>query len=263
METQCLQNQYFTRSHDLKFITHLGDTILFPRSHFLYKPGSAPAGNDPIDPGFGYGSLRWPQIDIWPDKPNPQQDAFNTAVKTRAAQLAVPLTEKPDHPVTFDTGLNAFGVVDAYFTIEAANDRFIDVTLADGTMGWGAAHPNSSSSSFLWWLDRSRPLTAEDVFVPNSGWQQILLPLAIASLQSNTNLKNDLWKGDQLTKAVEQGAPNPRNWTVTHDGLTITFAQYAVGPYFIGMPQANIPWSQLTPMLEPTLNPSTLPQPNH
>jgi uncharacterized protein len=258
-QTQCLQNQYFTRAHDLNKITHLDNTVIFPRSHFLYKPGSADTTN-PIDPGFGYGSLRWPQV----DKPNAAQSAFNAAVKAKAARLPVDFfEEKSSTPqnATFDTFVNASGSIDAYFTIEAANDRLIDTRFTDGIYSWGAAHPNTDSTSFLWWLDRNRELTASDVFEPNSGWQQKLVPLAIASLQSNADIKNTLWKGDQLTKAVQQAVAYPSAWTLTRDGLTITFAQYAVGPYYVGMPSAHLPWTQLKPFLAPGFNPSTLPAP--
>ncbi len=259
-QTRCLQNQYFTRAHDFNKTAFLGNTIIFPRTHFLYAPGTASNSGPPVDPGFGYGSLRWPQI----DHPNAAQTAWNDAVKARASRFAVNFAREKsdaDKNATFDNSVDAFGTIEAYFTIEAANSRLIDVTLTDGTFGWGAAHPNTRSSSFLWWLDRNRELTAADVFLPNSGWQPKLIPLAIANLNANAEIKDILWKGDELQKAVQTTVPNPANWTVTRDGLTITFGQYIVGPYFIGMPQAHLPWKQLTPYLAPTLQPSTLPAP--
>jgi len=259
-QTQCLTQQYFTRAHDLEHTTRVGSTVIFCRSHFLYKPG-ATATTNPIDPGFGYGSLRWPQI----DKPTSAQSTWNTAAKTRAASLAIDFNREKsptDATATFSTAVNPYGVIDAYYTIEAANNRLISTTFTDGDFHWGAAHPVAQSTSFLWWLDRNRELTPADVFLPSSNWRQQLAPLATTSLQSNTNLTHDLWKGDQLQKGVQQAiAAAPRNWTLTRDGLTLTFAQYAVGPYFIGMPTALIPWTQLTPFLAPTLNPSTLPPP--
>ncbi len=260
-QTQCLQNLYFTRAHDLDKTAHLGKTIIFPRAHFLFKPGGAPNNTPAVDPGFGYGSLRWPQI----DRPNSAQTAWNDAVKIEAERLPVDLfAEKSSTPknATFDTFVDAWGSIEGYFTVEAANDRFIDVTFTDGIIHWGAAHPNSDNASFLWWLDRNRELKPEDVFLPGSGWQQRLVPLAIASLQANTDLASNLWKDDQFQKGIQQGvAAAPENWTVTRDGLTITFAQYTVGPYVIGMPQAHIPWGQLTPTLSSTLHPATLPAP--
>jgi uncharacterized protein len=253
-QTRCLQNQYFTRVHDLKFVTPVGSTVIFPRAHFLFKSGNANPTN-PISPGFGFGSLRWPQI----DHPNPAQSAFNAAVKTKAGTLAVGFDN--DNGATFDTAVDASGTIDAYYQIEAANDRLIDVTFTDGAYPWGAAHPTASRTSFLWWLDRSSELTPTDIFWTDSGWQQNLVPIAIASLQANPEIKEWLWKGDQLKKAVQSAVPDPTNWTPTSDGLTITFGQYAVGPYSIGMPEAHISWDQLTSLLDHSFQPSTLPVP--
>jgi uncharacterized protein len=250
---RCLQNEYFTRAHDFGKTAHLGNTIIFPRAHFLYTPGTATS--NPISPGFGYGSLRWPQI----DKPNAAQTTWNNAVKTRAAQLAIGFSN--DTNATFSTAVDSGGTIEAYYTIQAANDRLIDTTFTDGTYSWGAAHPISGSTSFLWWLDQSRQLTPTDIFWTDSGWQQNLVPLAVASLQSNPEIKNTLWKGAQLNQAVQSAVPEPNNWTITREGLSITFSQYTVGPYYIGMPQAHLPWGQLQPMLAHGFNPSTLPAP--
>ena len=257
-QTRCLQNQYFTRAHDFNKTAPLGNTIIFPRFHFLFKAGSAATSN-PISPGFGYGSLRWPQIDIKPDKPNAAQTAWNNAIKVRASKLAIGFTQ--DQNAAFDTAVDPQGVIDAYFTVEAANDRLIDVTFTDGTYGWGAAHPISGSTSFLWWLDQNRELTATDIFWIDSGWQQKLVPLAIASLNANPDIKDMLWKGAQLNQAVQSAVPEPVNWTITRDGLGIIFGQYSVGPYVIGMPRAHLPWSQIKPMLAHGFNPTTLPAP--
>lgn len=257
-QTQCLQQQYFARAHDLDKITHLGNTVIFPRAHFLYKAGNANSP-DPINPGFGYGSLRWPQTDIKSDKPNAAQTTWNNAAKTKAGSLAIGFSNAPN--ATFDTAVDASGSIDAYFTVDAANDHLIDVTFIDGAYPWGAAHPTASRTSFLFWIDRARELTATDIFWPDSAWQQNIVPLAIASLQANPDIKDMLWKGDQLQKAVQSAVLEPANWTPTRDGLTITFGQYAVGPYVIGMPQAHLPWSQLKPMLAPSFNPTTLPPP--
>ena len=256
-QTRCLQNQYFTRAHDLEHATRIGSTLIFPRTHFLFKSNPAIGNNaSPVNPGIGYGSLRWPQI----DRPNTAQSAFNDAAKARAAKLAVGID--PEHKnSTFTTAVDTQGVIDAYYTIAAANDRLIAVTFTDGYYSWGAAHPVTGSSSFLWWLDRNRELTTTDVFLPNSAWQQKLVPLAIAGLQSNPDIKDMLWKGDGLKNPVQQAVPDPRNWTPTRDGLAITFGQYAVGPYVIGMPQAHLRWNDLKSLLAPTLQPATLPAP--
>ncbi len=240
--------------------------MIFPRAHFLFKPGTAPSTN-PIDPGFGYGTLRWPQI----DKPNAAQSAWNAAVKTKAERLPVDLfAEKSSTPknATFDTFVDAGGSIDAYYTIQAANDRFIDVTFTDGIFNWGAAHPNSDNASFLWWLDRNREATVSDIFLPNTGWQQKLASLAVANLRSQPDLKDVLdedhlnqWLSAAKDAKEQPGNPHPSGWSITRDGLTITFGQYEIAPYSAGMPQAHIPWTDLKPFLSPTLHPSALPAP--
>lgn len=258
-QTRCLQNEYFTRVHDLQHTAHLGTALIFPRAHFVYKPGGKDDEN-PADnsPGFGYGSLRWPQI----DHPDAAQSTFNAAVKAKAAKLAIGFfAEKSstDKNATFDTGVDPSGTVDAYFSVEAAGDRFVSITLTDGKYGWGAAHPLTDETSFLWWLDRGRELTAADVFVPNSGWQDKLTTLAVKNLRSQSDLKDML--GDDIDKTVHETASDPASWTITRDGLTITFGQYEIGPYAIGMPEVHIPWADLKPCLQPTLDPATLPAP--
>lgn len=256
---RCLANEYTNRGRDLKHLVHIGSMLLFPRSHFLYKSGSPNeervADNDP---GFGYGVLRWPQIDIQSARPNPAYTEWNSAVKKEAAKLAVGI-DPEDKSATFDTAVDASGTIDGFYTVEAANDRFIDVSLIDSGYGWGAAHPLTGLTSFLWWLDRNRELTISDVFAPHSDWQDKLTALALSNLRAQPDLKDML--GDDIEKAVKETVSDLTTWTPTRDDLTITFGQYAIGPYAAGMPEAHIPWSDLKPYVASDLQPTTLPAP--
>lgn len=255
----CLSNEYTNREHDLKQVVHLGSTVIFLRSHFLYKAEGS--NEEPVadnDPGFGYGTLRWPQIDIQAARPNPAYAEWNSAVKKRAAKLAVGIATE-DKNATFDTAVDASGTIGGFYIVEAANDRFIDVSLIDSGYGWGAAHPLTGQTSFLWWLDRNRELTISDVFNPHSDWQDKLTALAVSNLRAQPDLKDML--GDDIEKAVKETVSDFTTWTPTRDGLTITFDQYAIGPYALGMPQAHIPWVDLKSYLAPDLQPTTLPAP--
>ena len=256
---RCLSNEYTNRERDLEHVVHVGSMLLFPRSHFLYKAGSSNeergAGNDP---GFGYGSLRWPQIDIQPALANPAYTEWNCAIKKRAAKLAIGI-DPEDKNATFDTAVDASGTIDGFYIVEAANDRFIDISLIDSGYGWGAAHPLTGQTSFLWWLDRNRELAISDVFIPRSDWRDKLTALAVSNLRAQPDLKDML--GDDIEEAVHETVSDLTTWTPTRDGLTITFGQYAIGPYAAGMPEAHIPWSDLKPYLAPDLQPTTLPAP--
>lgn len=255
----CLSREYTNRERDLKRSVHIGSMLLFPRSHFLYKTGSSneerAADNDP---GFGYGSLRWPQIDIQSTRPDPAYTAWNSAVKKKAENLAVGIGPEEKN-ATFDTAVDASGTIDGLYIVEAANDRFIDVSLIDSGYGWGAAHPLTGKTSFLWWVDRNRELVISDIFIPRSGWQDKLTALAVSNLRAQSDLKDML--GDDIEQAVKETVSDPASWALTTEGLTITFGQYAIGPYAIGMPEAHIPWSDLKPYLPPDLQPTTLPAP--
>ena len=256
---RCLSNEYTNREHDLRQVAHIGSTLLFPRSHFLSKAVSSNeervADNDP---GFGYGSLRWPQIDIQPARPNPAYTEWNSAVKKKAAKLAVGI-DPEDKNATFDTAVDTSGTIDGFYIVASANDRFIDVSLIDGGYGWGAAHPLTGQTSFLWWLDRNRELTISDDINPHIGWQDKLTALAISNLRAQPDLKDML--GDDIKKAVKETVSDPTTWTLTRDGLTITFGQYAISPYAAGMPEAHIPWTDLKPYVAQDLQPTTLPAP--
>ena len=262
---RCLKDAYTNRLRDLKQIRHIGTTVFFPRAHFVYKAGDKSyelvADNDP---GFGDGSVRWPQIDIKPDRPNPAQTAWNAAVKAKAFKLAVvATTDGEDKNRTFDDSVDAGGSTDARFNLAAANGHLIVVDFLDGVYGYGAAHPNTGYTSFLWWLDRGRELTASDVFLPNSGWQHSLIEPVVRSLKANDR---NQWFQDReadLPSAVAPAIQRTDSWSLSSHGLTITFDQYEFAPFAAGMPEACIPWSELKPFLAPDLDPATLPPPIH
>lgn len=256
---RCLSNEYTNRERDLKQITHIGSTLLFPRSHFLYKAGSSNEDNAIADdPGFGFGILRWPQIDIQPARPNPVYAEWNSAAKNKAEKLAVGIGPE-DRNATFDTAVDASGTIDGFYFVEAANDRFIDIDFTDSGYVWGAAHPLTGQTSFLYWFDRNRELTISDVFVLHSEWQDKLTFLAVSNLRAQPDLKDML--RDDIEKEVKEAVSDVTTWTPTRDGLTITFGQYAIGSYAEGMPEAHIPWIDLRPYLAPDLHPNTLPAP--
>jgi uncharacterized protein YecT (DUF1311 family) len=255
---RCLSREYTNRERDLKQFVTVGSMRIFLRSHFLYKAGSSNgellADNDP---GFGYGTLRWPQIDIPSARPNPAYTKWNNAVKNRATKLAGGINSE-DKNAAFDNAIDDSGTIDGFYIVEAANGRFINVSLLDSTYGWGAAHPLTYQSSFLWWLDRNRELTISDIFTPRSDWEGKVTVLAVGNLRAQPAFK-DLT--DDVERAVKEAVSDVTTWTLTHDSLTITFGQYAIGPYSDGMPEAHIPWGDLKSYLGPDFQPTTLPAP--
>src|SRR6185312_4456112 len=103
--------------------------------------------------------------------------------------------------------------------------------------------------------------TPDDVFPPLGPWRELLVSLAAGHLQNNDRLKPLLRSEPGLEAAVQQSALQPSNWTLTVNGLTITFPLGMVASDAAGTPRVYIPWEELKPYLEPTLNPSPLPPP--
>jgi uncharacterized protein len=253
----CLTNHYNTRLAQLTTgIQKVGDATFFSRAHFVFVPDTAAEKAEPRsgnDPGFGYGEFAWPQI----DNPAPPQAAWNTAVY--AAAIKVEASTEEGKSTTFDAAVDSSGNNYGFYTLRAANSRLVDVDLGISTYGWGAAHPNTGVSSFIWWLDRQRPLVVSDVFRADSSWQQKLVDPIIQKLRVEPG-EQYIWKGDELTKAVSTGLADTSSWGITFEGLTITYGQYSVGPYVIGMPTPGFRWNELQPFLNPALAPTTLPK---
>ena len=161
---------------------------------------------------------------------------------------------------TFDTAVNALEDIDADYVLDAANDRLLEVSLLVSSHLWvSGASPFTIRSSFLWWLDRNRELAPEDVFLPISAWAEFLSSVATGRLQANERLKPMLRDDSALASVVEELAPETSNWTLTRNGLTVTFSPGTVAGNPAGMSRVFVSWEDLKPFLEPTLNPATLP----
>ena len=270
--SHCLQDHYSARARDFKKTAHLGTAIIFSRAHFLYqsedqlynsgdRPNQTAIRNvaGPDYPGFGYGVLRWPQIDRKTGELTPAETAWNAAIKTRAFRLGAGIFDAGQN-LTFDTAVNALEDINADYVLDAANDRLLEVSLLVGSHLWvSGASPLTIRSSFLWWLDRNRELAPEDVFLPVSAWPEFIASVATGRLHDNLRLKPLLRDDPILAEAATQSSPQTSNWTLTQNGLTITFLQGMVAANTAGMPRVFISWEDLKPFLDPELNPTTLP----
>src|SRR5215472_8906023 len=259
-QTRCLFTQYSARARDLNQTTHVGAAVIYTRAHFLYKPGDQPnqPSSNPTYLGFGYGSLRWPQIDS-KSALTPTDTTWNETIQRQAAKLGAGAFNAGEN-VTFDTAVNSLEAIEGGYTLDAANGRLIEVTLLTSSYVWvPSASILTIRSSFLWWLDRNRQLIAADVFLPASAWQEYLVSVATARLQENARLKSLLRPDAQLEQALRQAVPQPTNWTLSQNGLTLTFLQGAVAANSAGQPHVFVSWEDLKPFLQPTLDPATLP----
>ena len=108
----------------------------------------------------------------------------------------------------------------------------------------GAASGHVSSRSLYYDLSQGKQLVLSDLFIPNSNY------LDLISNYCSNQIRNEL--GDAFSP--EGAAPtleNYKNWTVTIDGILITFEQYQVGPGAAGNPAVEVPYNELNSVIQP------------
>lgn len=106
----------------------------------------------------------------------------------------------------------------------------------------GAAHPNVDSIALNFDLAQGRELALSDLFIPNSNY------LGLISNYCSNQLRNEL--GDAFyPEGAQPSLENYKNWTVTVDGILITFEAYQVGPGAAGTPQVEVPYNELSSVI--------------
>ena len=253
----CLQEHYIVRLRQMKPVSQrLDGMIFFARTQVVFTPGKpASKGNvrSLTDPGFGYGEFCWLQI----DKPTPAQHAWNEAAYQAAVNAQAGAVNSG--AASFTAGAESTGSLYGFAHLVAANRHLVDVSYTTESYNWGGAHPTTEEVSFLWWLEKGRAVTVHDVFEPSSQWTTRLTVPALAALRKQ-RAPEALYSGEELNKGLMEGVAQLANWTLTAEGLTITFAQYQVGPYVSGMPSITLPWGPLQPLLNTELHPGELPR---
>lgn len=133
--------------------------------------------------------------------------------------------------------------MDVAYEVTAANKDFISVLFSFFEYT-GGAHPNTTTSSFNYDLNRNAPVKLADLFTPNSNYLKVISDYSIKELK----------KLDTVSYAEEGAGPKPENfhsWNITPAGLKITFDRYQVGAYAAGEHEVVVPYSVLKPIIKP------------
>jgi uncharacterized protein len=254
--TPCLTSRYTERLQLLtKGPRRIEGIVFFPRLTVLTIPDDPPEPAS-IDPGFGVGSFAWPEI----DRPTPQQEVWNRAIRHQVVQMSVEYNETGKVLQDFSAQSIAGSDVRVDYALKSANDKFISVDLENGTYDYGAAHPNEYTVSFLWLLDRQREVKPDDVFRTDSEWKQFLVKRSLGKLQ-NSEKSGELFDSAEILGVIEPVVENPKNWNLDSYGFEIDFPEYSVAPRVAGMISATLRWTELQPYLANGFNPNELPKP--
>lgn len=172
--------------------------------------------------------IRFPRID---GQQTPQVQRFNELV---AQQPQFRLEDATNEEVDYHI---------AYAGPELVSVRF---DVSEDTLG--AAHPNSTYRAVTVLMGEGRALTENDVFKPDSGWQQFVTQRAVREIASQFSDYNFT----PPERDVRESATKPHLWLVTERGLVILFPPYSFGgPYALGGAEVTIPWADLRPYLSP------------
>jgi hypothetical protein len=106
-----------------------------------------------------------------------------------------------------------------------------------------AAHPGLNSMTLNYDLGQGKELALSDLFLPNTNYLETISNYCVAELSKQQFFDGPFVDGAKPT------ADNYRNWNITPDGLLITFDTYQVGPGAAGPQQVNVPYSELTALI--------------
>jgi hypothetical protein len=116
------------------------------------------------------------------------------------------------------------------FTIAKQTESVVSFRLAFMTMISGAAHPSAWVHTRTYDIASGKRYELGDLFTAGSDY------LTELSSQSRMLLRTSLSEDSLIDAGTEPSADNFAGWALVPDGLEITFAQYQVAPYALGMP---------------------------
>jgi len=132
------------------------------------------------------------------------------------------------------------------YSVALANDDLVSIGFAIGGYSRGAAHPNSYTEAINYDLKNGKPLKLADLFQPAAAYLKVISTYCIDDLKKQAKAQG----ASALTDSwIQTGAaPKPANyksWTISKQGLAITFDAYQVGPYAAGPQHVTIPYAAL------------------
>ncbi len=183
----CLRKEYDLRTKELrKLVLRRGGVTFFWRSILLMtleEPASdkseQEAGNR-IEriPGYGTLSVSWPQTNA----DTAAWSAWNKAIVAEARRLASQDHPAPDGKWHSEWADDDDGELNV--TIDVVNEQM--VTAFVNRWGFRGAHPWEISMNLNWLLKEKRQLLPNDVFLPNSSWDQAIVEHCLKGLDSSS-----------------------------------------------------------------------------
>lgn len=231
-QTRCLESRFRARAHEVQAAVQEIGPYKFQRMELVDAVATTQAQID--QSGLGGEAppaitreIAFPRID---GQQTPAVQRFNELVAQQPQyQLGDGVNEVVEYQI-------------AYAGPEIVSVRF---NVSEDTLG--AAHPNNSFRAVTVLMGEGRAITEDDVFKPNSGWQNFITRRAVADITQQFREEGFV----PPERDVRETATKPHLWLITERGLVILFPPYSFGPYALGGAEVTIPWRDLAPYLNP------------
>ncbi len=196
--------------------------------------------------------VQYPQLSGLTD---PNFDKFNQNVRSlitrKVSDFKKEMTPSADDPTPdpTETTTESLGSdITIGYEVALAKDDLIGVEFTVSTYSAGAAHPNSYSEVVNFDLKNGKALKLADLFQPNSKYLRAISGYCIQELKKQ---QGETLDDDWVQKGAAPELTNYDNWTITKQGLGITFDPYQVGPYAAGPQHVLVPYSTLKDLIKP------------
>jgi len=199
--------------------------------------------------------VEYPQLTGFVD---PNFEKFNQAARGLAAKKVADfkkeMTPTPaDEPAADLPGENLGSDLGMSYEVVLAKDELISIEFTVSSYSAGAAHPNSYTEVLNFDLKNGKLLKLADLFQPGAKYVQALSRYAIDDLKKQGKKAGDdaMLEDDWIQKGAAADPANFDNWTITKQGLELTFDPYQVGPYAAGPQQVLAPYAALRDIIKP------------
>ncbi len=169
--------------------------------------------------------IDWEQID-------PAADPLAAAANERLRSIAHADWPPQDDDIDFGRRTSVYRI----------NADFVPVTEETWIFGHGANHGLSETIEHNFIPGEWREIRASDIFLPNSGWEKILLREALDQLHNKEGIYGE--NPEYISSLIETTS----YWRLTDDELVIGLPQWSVS---MNMPGIDISWRDLSRYLNP------------
>ncbi len=141
--------------------------------------------------------------------------------------------------------------LDSDYQIRLAADDLISIEFTESAYSGGAAHPNSYTTVLNYDVRNGKKLALADLFNAKSNYVKVISDYCIKDLKQQAKKEKDsMLTDDMIQSGASARAENFNAWTITKQGLWITFDPYQVAAYAAGPQQVLVPYAALKALIK-------------